>query len=227
MSLHELTPGTQRRLRRHARVLTLWCLLVGFTASVVLLRVFDVTHPATRYGIAAVVMYGLGLVLGVRVWLLSFAHSALGDEAPARRATPARPTQAASSFAPARRPLREESKWSWFDALQVFEFGEAAFLLIVPAVVIALGALLFSMVGAPLLAADGLAGVLAEVAVQFVLGALIARRVLRPRDHEGALRSIVGRTWAIGLLLVLASTAFGATLRWIAPAAVTLPDLWR
>ena len=226
MSLHHLTPVTQRRLRRHATVLTLWCLLVGFVTSTILLRGFGMTHPATRYGVAAAVMYGLGLVLGLRFWLLSFAQSALADEASGRAAgVPGRP----GAPAPASRPERSrtESRWDWLDVLNVFELGEAAFLLVIPAVVVALGALLFSLVGAPLLLADGLAGILAEVAVQFVLGALIARRVLRPRDPGDALLSIVGRTWVIGLLLVLASTTFGLTLRWLYPGAVALADVWR
>ena len=79
---------------------------------------------------------------------------------------------------------------------------EAAALLIVPAALFLLlgGLLLAGLV--PALLMDGIAGLLAEVAVQFVFGALIARRVMRPRAHDAAFLTIVGKTWLIGLLLV-------------------------
>lgn len=231
MSLRELNTETRRRLRRHAFWLTAWCLLVGFAASVLLLRGFGLANPSLRYGLAAAALYAFGLVLGARVWLLHFSQSVLADRAGARAlghapADEQRRLDAEARRATARR-ANEEGRWRWLDALDVFELGEAALLLVVPALLVALVAFLFSWAGAPLLLADGLAGILAEVAVQFVFGALIARRVLRPRDHGEALVSIVGRTWLIGVLMVLACSAFGFVLRWLVPGAVSLGDLWR
>ena len=74
---------------------------------------------------------------------------------------------------------------------------------------------------------DGVAGLLAEVAVQFVFGALIARRVMRPKPHDAAFMTIVAKTWLIGALLVAASLAAGWFLARINPAGATIADLFR
>ncbi len=227
MSLHDLNAGTRRRLRWHATVLTLWCLLVGVVSSVVLLRAFGLTHPVLRYALSAAAMYAVGLVLGMRVWLLHFAQSVLDDRSLGRATETERRQLDAEGRAAALQREEKKGGWNWADLLDAVDLGEAALLLVVPAVLVAIVAFLFSSVGAPLLLADGLAGLLAEVAVQFVFGAFIARRVLRPRDHGEALVSIVGRTWVIGVLMVLASASFGFVLRWLVSGAVSLGDLWR
>ena len=64
MSLRDLNAPTRRRLRRHAWLLTAWCVALGFATSWILLHVFGLRLPAARYGIAAIVMYSLGLVVG-------------------------------------------------------------------------------------------------------------------------------------------------------------------
>jgi hypothetical protein len=79
----------------------------------------------------------------------------------------------------------------------------------------------------PLLLVDGIAALLAEVALQFVFGTLLARRVLRPRAHEEAFVRIAQRTWIAGVLLTLLSAAVGYALVWLDPSAVTLRDLFR
>jgi hypothetical protein len=60
-----------------------------------------------------------------------------------------------------------------------------------------------------------------------VFGALIARRVLRPRAHDEAFMHIVGKTWFIGLALVVLSAAAGWLLMRIAPNAASIGDLLR
>ena len=75
MSLRDLNAATRRRLRRHAWLLTAWCVALGFAASWILLHVFGLRLPAARYGIAAIVMYSLGLVVGARIWLVHFSQS--------------------------------------------------------------------------------------------------------------------------------------------------------
>lgn len=75
MSLRDLNLLTRRRrrLRRHARLLTLGCPAVGFATGRVLLHGFHVRSPALRYGVSAVLMYGLGLVVGARTGLAGIA----------------------------------------------------------------------------------------------------------------------------------------------------------
>jgi len=228
MSLRELNPRARRRLRLHGWLLTAWCLAVGVACNLLLLRVFDVTLPAARYAMCGVLMYALGLVLGVQVWLRRFAESVRED------ATLAVPATAAERAAHGeRRKAAGKAAGDAFDwgdvlgsAAELLSFDEAGLLLLVPAllllglgVVIATGLL-------PWMLVDGLAGLLAEVALQFVFGTLIARRVLRPSEDDAFLH-ILGKTWLVGLLMVAACAAFGWALRWVHPGLVTLPDLWR
>ncbi len=66
-----------------------------------------------------------------------------------------------------------------------------------------------------------------EVAVQFVLGAYIARRVIRPQAHEAAFLSIVGRTWRAGIVIVVASAGASWLVMQINPGGAAIADLFR
>lgn len=232
MSLGDLNVATRRRLRRHAWLLTAWCVALGFVTSWVLLHVFGLRQPAARYGIAAIVMYSLGLVVGARIWLVHFSRSAREEPALLGRAGP--DDVAALAEEKRARDRRGERARSSFDLGDGFGFiadllslEEAAALLIVPALLCVLfGGLLLAGV-VPTLLMDGVAGVLAEVAVQFVFGALIARRIMRPKSHDAAFMTIVGKTWLIGLLFVLASLGAGWLLATINPGGATVADLFR
>lgn len=235
MSLRELNAATRRRLRWHGWALTLWCLGVGLVASWLLLRVLHVRAPAARYAMSAVLMYALGLVGGTWFWLRHFAASVREQGVALGRADAvdkiAFDAQANEPSLASRGLRRIGDGFDWGDLLggiaDLFSFDEAAWLLIVPAlIVLALGVLMLA--GAlPVLLADGVAAMLAEIAVQFVFGALIARRVLRPRSSDDAFMHIVGKTWLAGLLLVLLSAAAGGVLAHLAPGAASIGDLLR
>jgi hypothetical protein len=217
MSLRELHPRTRRRLRWHGWLLTAWCLLVGLASSWTLLHVFDVTLPAARYAMSALLMYALGLVLGVQVWLNHFAASVRDDPSLGERVAAAEPV---------RRSDAAQKSFDWGDILgsaaDLLSFDEAGLLLLIPALLLFVVGLLFAAGLLPVMLVDGLAGLLAEVAVQFVFGTLIARRVLRPASQDDAFVHILGKTWLIGLLLVALSAAFGWGLREWQPGWVSI-----
>jgi hypothetical protein len=223
VSLRELNPRTRRRLRLHGWLLTLWCIAVGLGCNALLLRGFDVTLPAVRYAMCAVAMYAVGLVLGVQVWLRHFAASVRDDASLGR-------DPLAAATPPARRDAAQKS-FDWSDILgsaaDLLSFDEAGLLLLIPALLLLLVGLLFAAGMLPLVLADGLAALLAEVAVQFVFGTLIARRVMRPRGDDDAFLHILGKTWLIGLLMVAASATLGVALRLWQPGVVSLGDLLR
>jgi hypothetical protein len=232
MSLGDLNVATRRRLRRDAWLLTAWCVGLGFATSWVLLHGFGLRQPAARYGIAALVMYALGLVCGARVWLVRFTRSVRAEPGVLGRAAPE--DVAVLAAEKRARERHRERVGDSFDLSNGFGFladllslEEAAALLIVPAALFLLlgGLLLAGLV--PALLMDGIAGLLAEVAVQFVFGALIARRVMRPRAHDAAFLTIVGRTWLIGVVLVAASVGAGWLLATVNPAGATIADLFR
>jgi hypothetical protein len=232
VSLRDLNAHTRRRLRRHAWRLTAWCVALGFAASWILLHAFGQRQAAARYGVAAIVMYSLGLVVGARIWLVRFSQSVREERGLLGRAQPA--DVAAFERERQAREQRGDRARNSFDLAEGFSgivdllsLDEAAALLIVPALLFLLfGGLLLAGV-VPALLMDGVAGLLAEVAVQFVFGALIARRIMRPKAHAAAFMTIVAKTWLIGLLLVIASMVAGWTLTSIQPGAATVGDLFR
>jgi len=232
MSLRDLNVATRRRLRGHAWLLTAWCVALGFATSWVLLHVFGLRFPAARYGIAAIVMYSLGLVVGARIWLVHFSQSAQQE----RGVLGIAQADEVAAFDQEQRGrerggARARKSFDWADGLgniaDWVSFDEAAALLIIPALLFLLvGALLLAGV-VPVLLMDGVAGLLAEVAVQFVFGALIARRIMRPKSHDAAFMTIVAKTWLIGLVLVVASIGAGGLLAAVNPGGATLADLFR
>jgi hypothetical protein len=229
VSLRDLNTRARRRLRLHGWLLTIWCVAVGGLANWLLLRRFGIVEPPIRYAISAIAMYALGLVLGARYWLRHFSALVNEDAQLGEAAT----AEERAAFDGRRSRLREASRESfdWGDVLgsaaDMLSFDEASLLLLIPALaLLALGVVL--MLGMlPVVLVDGLAALLAEVAVQFVFGALIARRVLRPRSHDDAFLHIVGKTWFIGVALVLLSAAAGWGLQQLQPGAVSIGDLFR
>lgn len=222
MSLRELHPRTRRRLRWHGWLLTSWCLAVGLASSWTLLNVFDVTLPAARYAMSGLLMYAIGLVGGIQMWLKHFAASVREDPTLGQRVAPPPPKTRSEAV---------QKSFDWSDILgsaaDLLSFDEAGLLLLIPALLLLLAGLLFASGLLPLMLADGLAGLLAEVAVQFVFGTLIARRVLRPASQDDAFVHILGKTWLIGLLLVAVSTALGWALRAWHPGLVSIGQLLR
>jgi hypothetical protein len=232
LTLRDLNLETRRRLRRHAWLLTIWCVAVGFATSWLMLHAFHVRMPAPRWGIAAIVMYSLGLVVGARVWLVHFSQSVQREPALMASATPGEVAHFDDERAAKKeRAARPSGRFDWTDLLgnvgDFLSFDEASALLIVPALIVAVvGALLVTGV-LPALFLDGVAGLLAEVAVQFVFGALIARRVIGPRAHDAAFMTIVGRTWLAGAAFVALSMAAGWLLERLHPGGATIADLFR
>jgi hypothetical protein len=179
-----------------------------------------------------VLMYSVGLVLGTRVWLAHFAASVQHEPATLgladRQAQTAFDADQRSAAAAGR---SSNKKWEWssnlFDIADLFSFDELAVFLIVPALILAALAGLTMLGAAPLWLADGMAALLAEIAVQFVFGALLVRGVMRPKPHGDAFLHIVGQTWIVGGLLVLASATAGGLLMLAAPGAASIGELFR
>jgi hypothetical protein len=232
MSLRDLNETTRRRLHVHAWLLSLWCVAVGLVTSWILLHGFELRSPPARYGIVAILMYSLGLVVGARIWLVRFSRSVaeepgvLGIAAPHER-------HAFDAEAKAREQQKElgRTALNWADFFSgladLLSLEEVAALLIVPALIAALVGVLLLSVGMPVMLMDGLAAMLAEVAVQFVFGALIAKRAMRPKAHDAAFMTIVGRTWTAGLIFFVASAAAGLLLSLLNPGGATVVDLLR
>ncbi|MDQ6683494.1 MAG: hypothetical protein M3Z16_00060, partial [Pseudomonadota bacterium] len=74
MGLLDLSPPTRRRVDRDAWILGAWWALSGVTCCALLLEFLALRSPAWRYPLTAFAMYGLGTVLGLRLWLWLFSR---------------------------------------------------------------------------------------------------------------------------------------------------------
>jgi hypothetical protein len=79
----------------------------------------------------------------------------------------------------------------------------------------------------PIFATEALAGFLAEVVLEFVIGAVIARRVLKPRSLDDYWVVMLRKTWLAGLAWVVGAGATGWLLQTLQPEALTVFQVFR
>jgi len=70
-----LSAETQDRLIRDTWLLMAGWIVIGLACSWLLLELFHLRSPLVRYPITALVMYGLGVVAGTRLWLAAFSRA--------------------------------------------------------------------------------------------------------------------------------------------------------
>jgi hypothetical protein len=226
IGLTALSPDTQRRVGRDAWLLTAWWIVVGVACSALLLEIVGIRSPLWRYPLTAFVMYAIGVVAGMRVWLALFSRAArvasvryrgATDEERARRPPrPARPgVVAAFVLAPAFVGLVLE-------LLAYFTVTRAILMTIF------IGLAVTAFVGwvcRRLPVGFGAEAVMAEMAMQFVFGRSFGRNVLPAEPPGESWPMIVRETWMQGLSFLVFSTAIGAVIAVAHPDAVSLRDL--
>lgn len=230
MSLRDLNLPARSMLRRHGWLLTLWCVGLGWATSWALLHVAHLEHPVPRYAITAAVMYWIGLLWGVRFWLRRLHERVLADPGCLRPANAAE--QRRFDNERGSRGQRHERAGQSFDLSDVFgelagALDEFSLLVWIPAILLFLLGVLMMAGAAPVLLTEGLAALLAEVAVQFLAGSLAARRLLHASRLDEAWKTVLARTWIAGLVFVAVAAAAGALLHAIDPELRSLGDLLR
>lgn len=223
MSLAHLAPRVRRRLRWQGWLILLASLGAGVLTNAALWRLGHVTSMALRWAASAIGLY-LAMLWSVVLWLRWAAADAAAHPLDWQRASAA---EVAGYDA---RRERERVKRSWGSlegGANLLDLGELAAVLLVPALIfIAIG--LLGLMGAiPMFFGEGMAGLLAELLLQFVLGAWLLRRARTPDRIDGLSRALLARTWWIGLVMVLLSAAAGWWVQDRYPETRTLRELWR
>lgn len=224
MSIAHIAPRSRGVLRLHGWLLMAWAVSVGFATSAALLHAGAVHSLALRYTLGAGAVYFLGFVLGgwwYAKWWNARRH--LTTEMP-QHANTAEVLEYQQTEEAARK------KWEWFD--WVGDFGSlgddplSAVLAVL--MLLGLGVILLVLMGyLPVIATDAFASFLAEVVLEFVIGAIIARRVLKPRVLEDYWSIMVRKTWWAGVLLMVVSGAVGYLIQSLNPDALTLFQAFR
>ncbi|PQA76671.1 hypothetical protein [Rhodoferax sp. TS-BS-61-7] len=224
MSIAHIAPRSRSVLRLHGWLLMAWAASVGFVTSALLLHAGAVHSLALRYTLGAGAVYFVGFVLG-GWWYAKWWN--------ARRGLVADMPEHASTAEVLEYQQAEEAarkKFEWFDGLGDFgSLGDdplsallAVFMLLGVVVVLAL-----LMGYLPVLATDAFASFLAEVILEFVIGAVIARRVLKPRVLEDYWGITLRKTWLVGLLMMVVCGGVGYGIQRMNPEALTLFQLFR
>ena len=226
IGLMAVNAETRHRVGRDAWWLTAWWIVVGVAFSALMLEIVGLRSPLWRYPLTAVVMYALGVVVGMRVWLAFFSRAA--------RAAPERYRGAAADEPEAPSPLSVRTGVvatiilapgtvvAVLQLMRLFDFSRAILVVVfVAGAITAFVGWLCSRLPMGL----GSEAVMSELAMQYIFGRQVGRDFLRPDAPAESWSMIVRETWVQGLVWLLLSAAFGATLAIAHPGAVSLRDL--
>ena len=225
MSIAHIAARSRGILRLHGWLLMAWAAVVGLASSAVLLHGVGVHSLAVRYAVGAGAIYFLGFVAGGWVYARWWNRSQDAARAELQHA------DAADFLAYAQQEERIRKRFQWGDGVDLGggwsgDDPLSAILAVLAFVMLAALALL-ALGHFPLLATEALAGFLAEVVLEFVIGAVIARRVLKPRSLDDYWVVMLCKTWLAGLALVIAAGFTGWLLQMLQPEAATLFQVFR
>lgn len=225
MTIGHIAARSRGILRLHGWLLMAWAAAVGLATSAALLHVAGVHSLTMRYAVGAGAVYFIGFVAGGWVYARWWNRSRDAVRAELQHA------DAADALAYSEQEERIRKRFQWGEGL---DFGSGLggddplsailavlfFLMLAAFTLLALGYF-------PLFATEALAGFLAEVVLEFVIGAVIARRVLAPRSLDDYWEVMLRKTGLAGLALVIAAAFVGWLLQTLQPEAITLLQVFR
>jgi hypothetical protein len=213
MSLERIGDSDRNRLRVHGALLLIWSALVGSASSALLLHVFQVHSMAVRYSVGAAAVYFLGFLGGARFYAASWrqedkrplpAHASLEEQKEYQQIWHSQLVDPYLSF------FR-----GWVDVLIGLFTGNTVVLLM-------LGVVYFFLLYLPMLGVEVFTGYVAEVVLEFVIGASIVQKIMKPRTLDDYWSVMVKKTWITGCLLVAAAGGVGFLVQTLRPGAETI-----
>jgi len=213
MSLEFIGDSDRNRLRVHGALLLIWSALVGSASSALLLHVLQVHSMAVRYSVGAAAVYFLGFLGGARFYAASWrqedkrplpAHASLEEQKQYQQIWHSQLVDPYFSF------FR-----GWVDVLIGLFTGNTVALLM-------LGVVYFFLLYLPLIGVEIFTGYVAEVVLEFVIGASIVQKIMKPRALDDYWTVMVKKTWITGCLLVAAAGGVGFLIQYWKPGAETV-----
>ena len=89
-------------------------------------------------------------------------------------------------------------------------------------VLLMLGVVYFFLLYLPMLGVEVFTGYVAEVVLEFVIGASIVQKIMKPRALDDYWPVMVKKTWIAGCLLVAAAGGVGFLVQTLRPGAETI-----
>lgn len=223
MAIDRIRPAGRSTLRWHGAALATWALVVGLLVDLLLLHGLHVHTMALRYAAGAGAMYFFGFLLGGWWYALWCARRDRRIEAFLQHATPAE----RADYAAGRKKKSEYGEW--LDGLPDLGAMDDPVSIVLGLIGLALAAVGLFLLASwlPLLAADALAGYLAEIVLEFVIGAAFYRHVAKPRPLDAYWGFMLRRTGLVGLLVIVLAGAAGHVVQGFTPDARTLGQVLR
>lgn len=225
MSLAHISPKQRRQLRWHGFLLMLWVALIGLSCSALLLHVFHVHSMVWRFSLGAGAVYFAGFLWGGKWYARWWLQQARTDAE--------FPKHASVSETLAYQQAEDKSLRRLFDSVDFmpdisgFTDDPIGYLLLLLWLLALVFATMLLAGFLPWLATDLLAGYLAEVVLEFVIGGIIMRRILKPQNLDHYLEHMLRKTWLAGATMMLVFGAFGYLVQRHAPDAHTLLQAFR
>lgn len=226
MSIAKIAPSHRNRLRLHGWLLALWALATGFLANAFMLHVVHMHSMAIRYAIGMGVVYLLGFVLG-GYWYLKWWNIKK------QNAASALPAHASPNDQLAYEQQQEafNKKLSKFDGLSDLGAGlgdDPLSALLAIIMLIGFAILILFLLGLlPVIATDALAGYVAELLLEFVIGGMVLRGLSKPKEERAYWGVVLRNTMPSGTFLVVVAGAFGWAVQRLTPEASTLLQVFR
>jgi len=215
MSLEFIGDSDRNRLRVHGALLLIWSALVGSASSALLLHVFQVHSIAVRYCVGAAAVYFLGFLGGAR------CYAAWWNQ----KQEHVRPiiTHASPEDQKSYRELRAQRWKTFFNHLFPLPYWlNLPFFDWLIFIALIVGSAFYLVHYFPIVVVDTAAGYLAEVVLEFVIGASILHQILKPRALDEYWPVMVKRTWITGCLLIAAAGSLGFVIQHWKPGAETI-----
>jgi hypothetical protein len=201
-----------------------WALSIGLCVSWLLLSVLGVGSMAIRYASSAAAIYFLGFVWGGWRYLLWWNSQARFPANFLDHATPQEELAYQQEVDEVRKKFKWMERWVDFGGLGDDPLSAVLGIFMLVVSVIALAVIVGYL---PYLMTEALAAYLAEVVLEFVLGAMVLRHVLKPRAAHEYWRFMFKRTWLAGLLLIAIAAGLGWIIQDVNPEAKTLFQAFR
>ncbi len=206
MTLAKIHPASRRLLRLHGWLLMGWAVFVGYATQLLMVHVLHVQLYGVRYAVGAGAVYFVGFVGGGWYYLRWWnARPATDTDRPTH-------AQPADEQAYLEEEKAVQKKFEWMNGLGDWGGGgddPLSALLAIITLLLLVVALAFFAGYFPWFATEALGGYLAEIVLEFVIGAVLLRRVVQPRPADDYWQFIVRKTWLGGFVWVALACIVG------------------
>jgi hypothetical protein len=194
--LAKLAPSDRITMRVHGWLITLYALAIGYGANLLCLQVPLLQAKVWRWPITVGALYFVGFVLSFYIYV-KWWQSRVAEQEKIRLASLAE----INEFIQEKETIDKGfQKLDWFiDWTALMEFFPPIAIIVLPFLIIGV---IYFLIFFPVVLTDWLAGLLAELLIEFALGLLVINRAIKSTKSEQTLGQYLQKICWGGLVLV-------------------------